>query len=321
MEELYDAYGRSFKTLRLSLTTTCNLACVYCVDPEKKGTKSAAAFPAKIPLSTNGFIEAVAALHNLLQLETLRLTGGEPTLYKELIPLIQGLSALGIPEIKMTSNGYLISRHASAYKTAGLSSINISLDALDPEVFYAINKRHALQKTLDGIDAALDAGLEVKVNCVLMKGVNDHQISAILHYCQERNVPLRFLELMQMGHLHHNYETHFYSEAAVLDVVSQQFTFIELPRKKHATTKYYVLEDGYSFGIISNVSDPFCDDCNRLRLDSYGTVYGCLSESQGLSIADDLKYKKRLIEKLKAALLHKKRQFSGSLLSMQQIGG
>lgn len=321
MEELCDAYGRSFKTLRLSLTTNCNLGCIYCVDPDKKGTKNLVALSETRPLTTKGFIDAVSALHDVLQLKTLRLTGGEPTLYKELIPLIEGLSSLGIPEIKMTSNGYLLSRHARAYKAAGLSSINISLDALEPEVFFAINKRHALQQTLDGIDAALDAGLEVKINCVLMKGVNDNQIVKILHYCIDRNIAIRFLELMQMGHLHHKYETHFFSESAVLSVIAQQFEFVELPRQKHATAKYYMLKNGYSFGIISNVSDPFCDDCNRLRLDSYGTVFGCLSEDQGISIVDALRNKIHLKEKLNAALLQKKRQFSGSVLSMQHVGG
>jgi cyclic pyranopterin phosphate synthase len=316
MALLNDAYGRSFNTLRISLITSCNLGCIYCVDPlQKKHAASAKA------LTNEKFIGTVSTLHSLLHFSSIRLTGGEPTLYKNLIPLITGLKKLNIPEIKMTTNGHLLEKHAMDYKQAGLTSTNISLDALDPEVFYAINKRHALQQTLDGIEAAMAAGLKVKINCVLMKAVNENQILKIFSYCKERNIPLRFLELMQMGHLHHNYKEHFFSEQEILTLLAAAYTFIEAGRQAHATAKYWTTGDGYSFGIISNVSDPFCTDCNRLRLDSYGNIFGCLSDNTAVNIQDCLQDEIALKRKLAEALAQKKMQFTGSLLSMQDIGG
>jgi cyclic pyranopterin phosphate synthase len=322
MEKQTDVFGRSFKTLRISLTNTCNLACVYCVDPETKGTNSAIGFPIKkTPLQTADFIAYTEALHRLLDLKTIRLTGGEPTLYKELIPLIEGLHSLNIPEIKMTTNGHLLGRHAAHLKKAGLKSVNISLDALDENVFYAINKRHTLQKTLEGIEAAVHAGLEVKINCVVMKGINDNQITRLLAYSKARNIRVRFLELMQMGHLHHNFKDYFFSEKDILQTLSKEYSFTEVSRDQHATAKYWVMEDGYSFGIISNESDPFCDDCNRLRLDSYGNIFGCLSDQTAINMADGLNDELQLKACLQQALAQKKLMFSGSPLSMQHVGG
>ncbi len=325
MTEIRDMYGREFKTLRVSLTNTCNLGCVYCVEEshENRPKQAETTLPSisQKPLSVHTFVEIVAALHRQLNLETIRLTGGEPTLYRELLPLLQGIQPLGIPAVKMTTNGYLLSGKMQAYAQAGVTSLNISLDAIDPAAFFQMSRRRNLKKILDGIAEAIRWGVEVKINCVVMRGLNDHQILPLLTFARERNIRIRFLELMQMGHLYGNFEQFFFSEQAILKVISGYAECTSIPRDRAATAKYWQFADGYQFGIISNESDPFCNDCNRLRLDSYGNIYGCLSDNTPISITDSLPHPAQLQQKLQQALSQKKTRFSGSALSMLAIGG
>ncbi len=323
MAEIIDTYGREFKTLRVSLTNTCNLSCVYCVDEshDNRFVQTSSAVSAQKPLSVQEFVDVISALHQTLELETIRLTGGEPTLYRELLPLMQGINPLGIPAIKMTTNGYLLAPKIKAYAQAGLTSLNISLDALEPEPFYQISRRRNLQKILHGIEQAIELGLEVKINCVVMRGMNETQIVPLLEFAHKHNIRIRFLELMQMGHLFGNFEDHFFSEQDILQTIRSYTSFSALSRDSAATAKYYQLTDGYQFGIISNESDPFCNDCNRLRLDSYGNIYGCLSDNTPVFIGDCLQNPVLLNQKLQQALAQKKTRFSGSPLSMLAIGG
>lgn len=319
--KINDIYGRTFKTLRVSLTNTCNLACTYCVDPSNNKTPLPDSIFKKTVLTNEQYVKIISALHSILEFDTVRLTGGEPLLYKQLIPLVKGVKGLGIDEIKMTSNATLLANKAQDLENAGLTSINISLDAIDPDVSYTINQREKLHKILDGIDKAIEAGIKVKINCVVMKGVNDDQIIKLLKYCEERNIPIRFLELMQMGHLYHNFEQLFFSEEEILKTISKHYQLTALPRNPSATANYWITNTGYTLGIISNVSDPFCNDCNRLRLDSYGNIYGCLSDNNPITILDCIDDEAEVKERLIQALAQKKTKFSGSELSMLHIGG
>lgn len=319
--KISDVFGRTFKTLRVSLTNTCNLACTYCVDPSNNKTPLPDSLPKKTVITNEQYVKIISSLHNILEFDTVRLTGGEPLLYKQLIPLVKGVKDLGVNEIKMTSNATLLSNKAQELHNAGLTSINISLDAIDPDVSFTINQRAKLQKILDGIDRSTEAGMMVKINCVVMKGVNDNQIIKLLNYCEKRNITIRFLELMQMGHLYHNFEQLFFSEAEILRTISEQYKTTPLPRNPSATANYWTTDSGYKFGIISNVSDPFCNDCNRLRLDSYGNIYGCLSDNNPISILDCIDDEEQVKDRLIQALAQKKTKFSGSELSMLHIGG
>lgn len=311
-----DEFGRTFKTLRVSLTNTCNLACSYCVDSSsKKHDKNIN----QKTLSTEQYLKIIEVLHALLKLETVRLTGGEPTLYKELIPLINGIRDRGIEKIKMTSNATQLD--AFNFKKAGLTSVNISLDAVDSAISFDISKRNKLKQTLTGIDNAIKAGIQVKINSAVMKGVNDNQLMKLFEYAKARNITIRFLELMQMGHLYHNFQQYYLSEEEILKIISGKYDFTPLNRDLSATAKYWITNDGYKFGIISNESDPFCNDCNRLRLDSYGNIYGCLSDNHPITILDCLDDKQEIKERLVRALAQKKTKFSGSELSMLHIGG
>ena len=264
---------------------------------------------------------AVRTLHDMLELNTVRLTGGEPLLYRELIPFIKAIKKINIPGIKMTTNGYILAGKAKELKAAGLTDINVSLDAIEPDAFYMISRRKNLSKVLDGIEESIDAGLKVKINCVLMKGVNDHQVIPLFRYAKNKNIPVRFLELMKMGHLHDNYQQYLFTQAQILEVLSNEFSFSPISRLPGATADYWQLPGGYQFGIIANESHPFCNDCDRLRLDSYGNIFGCLSSNTPINIRDCLHDKKKLREHLQTALYHKKTKFYGSALSMKAIGG
>ena len=320
MTEILDSFGRTFKTLRVSLTDVCNLACVYCVDPAPKTDTIIEEPIPKTALTIDKFVEVVKVLHTILQLENIRLTGGEPTLYRQLIPMLESLSTLNIP-MKMTSNGFLLSHKAVELKRAGLTDINISLDAIDPAVSFKMSKRRNLHKILDGIEKSIEVGLKVKINCVVMKGINDNQILPLIAYCRERNITIRFLELMQMGHLHQNFQEFFFSEEQILKTISEQYNIIAIPREENATAKYWITDDQYKIGIISNESDPFCNDCIRLRLDSYGSIFGCLSSNNAINISDCIADDTDVTHRLVQALAQKQMKFSGSKLSMLHIGG
>src|ERR1700761_1332262 len=187
MKSILDQYGRSFRTLRVSLLQHCNLGCVYCVAGEED-LKKANTNREGEPADTARLIAIISRLHQRLALENIRLTGGEPLLYPALAPLIRGIREIGIPGIRLTTNGFLLERQAVALKEAGLDSLNVSLDAVDEDVFFAITRRHSADRIIRGIDAALSAGLSVKMNAVIMKDINDSQVLPLLELAFARGL-------------------------------------------------------------------------------------------------------------------------------------
>jgi cyclic pyranopterin phosphate synthase len=272
-------------------------------------------------LGASELLAVIRRLHEQLGLETVRLTGGEPLLYPGLAGLVEGLRSMDIRRIKLTTNGWLLERKAVALKQAGLQSINVSLDAVDEEVFSRMSRRHTVQRVIRGIDAALDAGLAVKVNTVVMKGMNDGQVLPLVEFAFMRGITIRFLEVMAMGHLYHDAERFLFSQQEILQMIGARYELTPLERKVSATARYWVTERGQRIGVIANASEPFCRDCDRLRLDSSGHIYGCLSNNHpiGLGIGETAA---EWDGKLRQALGHKQDvRFTGSDLSMLQIGG
>jgi len=317
MKVLNDPYGRKFKTLRVSLLNTCNLNCFYCT----MGSEEEINFDHRPQKSAAFFSQIISRLHEQLDLETIRLTGGEPLLYRELPELIRNLKLIGIPKISMTSNGYLLARQAIALRDAGLQSINVSLDAMNEADFYKMAKRGHLDRVLKGIEAALDLGIQVKLNAVIMKGMNEDQIIPLVDYAFSKNIPVRFLEVMSMGHLHHESDKYLFSQQQLLDTIATEHNFKRLPRTASATSNYWQTPAGNTFGIIANNSEPFCQDCSRLRLDAEGNMYGCLSTNHPIAM-DPADNDFILQEKLQLAMSQKQlHHFTGSELSMLQIGG
>nr|WP_294899697.1 GTP 3',8-cyclase MoaA [uncultured Pedobacter sp.] len=311
-----DHFNRTFKTLRISLLNQCNFGCVYCTDDldndnQKRNTG----------LKPDELLNLVQKLHTSLNLKSVRLTGGEPLLYPHLEYLISGLYLMGIDEIKMTSNSFLLEKKAKSLFDAGLREINISLDAADGADFFKMTRRDKFEEVKNGIDVAIKAGIKVKLNSVLMKGINDNQIIPLLAFAKQRNIPIRFLEVMAMGHLHDRKDDFLFSQQEILSRIAEYHQFTALPRQPSATANYWQTAEGAIFGIIANSSEPFCGDCNRLRLDHEGNIYGCLSVNEPISLkgvdsADQFQ------NKLLRALKQKQEvKFIGSKLTMLEIGG
>src|SRR3984957_17009375 len=309
MDLIRDQYGRTFRTLRVSLLSQCNLGCVYCVAGEEevrdwnargrdeergavegRDEERGAGKGHSGSLAARELLEIIRRLHEQLDLGTVRLTGGEPLLYSELVGLVKGLRSLGISRIKLTTNGTLLERKAVALKEAGLQSINISLDAVDEKAFARMSRRNLVERVIRGIDAALDAGLAVKVNAVVMKGVNDDQVLPLLEFAFCRGITIRFLEVMAMGHLYPHSERYLLSQQEILRMIGERYELTPLERETSATARYWVTDRDQRFGIIANESEPFCRDCDRLRLDSSGHIYGCLSNNHpiALGLAEDV---------------------------------
>jgi cyclic pyranopterin phosphate synthase len=276
---------------------------------------------AKTSLPLKSLLDIIQQLHEQLRFDTIRLTGGEPLLYPYLKEVVEGVKQLGIPQIKLTTNAFLLERQAEGLKRAGMQSINVSLDALDENVFFSMSRRSGVQKVLNGINTALSVGLEVKINTVVMKGINDTQILPLLEYAGEQNIGIRYLEVMAMGHLYHQRKKYLVTENEILETICRSYNITKLERQVSATANYWQTDAGYIFGIIANESEPFCHDCNRLRLDSEGNIYGCLSSNHPISLVG-VNDKADLQQKLQNALKQKQAvRFTGSELSMLQIGG
>jgi GTP 3',8-cyclase len=313
-KRIQDTFGREFKTLRVSLTSICNMACVYCVTPGAiQITKKDSV------LTTEEYLSIIENIHANVGLKTIRLTGGEPLLFQDIATLIKGIVGLGITDVKLTTNGLKLSPLLDDLIEAGLKSINISLDALDPTIFRSITKVQDIRTVLDAIDNSISKGLEVKINTVVLRGINDHQIIPLLEYASSRNISIRYLELMKMGYLHYNETDHFFGMDEIVEKISAVTSVAKMERATSNTATYWQTSKGMAFGIIANESEPFCSDCNRLRLDSFGKIYGCISATDGIDIRTDTKDSLRL--SLERALSQKQDRFTGSELTMKYLGG
>jgi cyclic pyranopterin phosphate synthase len=316
MRTITDMYNRQFSTLRVSLLNRCNFSCVYCVDdtaPQQK--TSCGSLPGMEEMKA-----LILQLQRLLQLQVIRLTGGEPLLFKGIVELVQALKLDDAPVVKITTNGFRLPELAIPLAAAGVDEINVSLDAIDPALFEWMTGSKHLQRVIRGIDATLEAGIPVKLNAVIMKGVNEDQILPLLQFASDRKIKLRFLELMKMGHLHKEGNGSIFTAHEILERIAGTGALMPLPRTAGATARYWKTAAGQVFGIIANETIPFCADCNRLRLDNAGKIYGCLSNAEGFSIrgVDD----EQLANLLSKALQQKQAlRFAGSTTSMQAIGG
>lgn len=323
MINIEDRLGRRFEKLRISLLNTCNFSCVYCVS-DSAGSAYQHVVPAakEEQLDTDAFVSLIEAVHKLTGLKSIRLTGGEPLLYMQLIPLIEKIKSIGIDDIRLTTNGYYLKQCANDLKAAGIKSVNVSVDAIDLDLFRKISRHNQPQRVFEGIDAALNAGLKLKLNAVIMRGRNESQIIPLLEYASEMGVVIRYLELMKMGHLYHSQNDLFYPESEILDTIRQQYPIEKLQHTQSETAHYWNAGGIRIFGVIANESTPFCHDCNRLRMDSNGYFYGCLSNAHGEKLSPFIHDEKLLTEKLQGLLrLKQPVRFHGSELIMRNIGG
>jgi GTP 3',8-cyclase len=286
---LADSYGRIATDLRVSLTDRCNLRCSYCMPPEGLDW-----LPAPTLLSDDEVVRLARIGVERLGITEIRFTGGEPLLRRGLPDIVARTAALRPrPEISLTTNGIGLARLAGPLKEAGLDRINVSLDTLRPEVFRTLAKRDRLGDVLAGLAGAARAGLTpVKVNTVLMRGVNDDEAAPLLRFCLERGYQLRFIEQMPLDAQHGWRREDMITADEILAALSPEFSLA--PDDGHARgsapAETFLIDGGPArVGIIGSVTRPFCGACDRVRLTADGQVRNCLFARTESNLRDPMR--------------------------------
>jgi GTP 3',8-cyclase len=273
---LSDEYGRVATDLRVSLTDRCNLRCTYCMPAE-----GLAWLPKPGLLTDEEVVRLVGVGIERLGIREVRFTGGEPLLRRGLVRIVERTAALWPrPEISLTTNGIGLARLAEPLRHVGLDRVNVSLDTLSRDTFRALAHRDRLPDVLAGLDAAAAAGLSpVKVNAVLMRGINEGEAAGLLRFCLARGYQLRFIEQMPLDAQHGWRRANMVTAGEILDALSARFTLTpdDPGRRGSAPAESFLVDGGPArVGIIGSVTRPFCGSCDRVRLTADGQVRNCL---------------------------------------------
>jgi len=288
MPGLVDSFGRCIDYLRISVTDRCNYHCFYCRPPGAQADGSQHDFLGHEELAR------LVRLFSELGVSRVRLTGGEPLLRRNLAGLSAMIASLPeITDLSLSTNGHLLERFAVPLKAAGVGRVNISLDSLDPVSFANITRGGDLLQVMRGIDAALTAGLTpVKINMVVMQGVNEHEIDSMLDFALERHLELRFIETMPVGTAGTGNMVHYYPAARILERVrahlGPQLIPVQGVRGPGPARYYQAGNSPVKVGVISAVSRHFCESCNRVRLTARGDLVLCLGHSDRASLREAL---------------------------------
>lgn len=281
MNRLTDRFARNHNYLRISLTDRCNLRCTYCMPEHMEWTR-----PAHL-LSTDETIR-LASIFVGMGVDKIRLTGGEPLLHKDILRITAELSSLpGLKTLALTTNALKLGAMAAGLKQAGMDTVTVSLDSLDRETFAKVTRRDRLPDVLAGIDAALEAGFApVKVNIVIMAGVNDHQIMDFVTWGRDLPVELRFIEYMPFPGTGWSTDQ-MVSFADMRARIARDYMLVPLQTAHGAVAKSYAM-DGHKavVSFVSSMTESFCATCTRLRLTADGHVKSCLFHPQEESLRD-----------------------------------
>lgn len=286
VESITDKFGRPIRDLRISVTDRCNFRCSYCMPKEIFGDDFE--FMKKDELLSFEELERIAKIYASLGVKKLRITGGEPLLRKNLHELIARLNQIeGIEDIGMTTNGLLLKKHGKKLYDAGLRRLNISLDAMDDELFGQINDRGiGTSRIIEQIEYAISLGFEIKINMVVQKGLNEHEILPMARFFKTMPVTLRFIEFMDVGNDNGWNFDKVITKKEILAMLEDEFDIEPLnPAYYGEVAKVYRHKDAESYlGFITSVSESFCSTCTRARLSSDGKFYGCLFAVEGFDI-------------------------------------
>ena len=271
---LIDKYNREIKYLRVSVTDKCDLRCFYCMP---KGFDSYAEPDDWLSFAE---IERIIASFTRLGVNAVRITGGEPLVRKNLPELISHLSALpGIDDLSLSTNATRLGKYAQELFDAGISRINVSLDTVDPVKFNEITQGK-LEKITQGLLKAKEVGLDpIKINMVIMKGVNDDDVEDMVEFCMQNDFTLRFIETMPVGDTGRNATNYFIDLHEIEERLAQKYDLIPAVMKGAGPARYVqVAGTDFKIGFITPISQHFCDTCNRVRLSVTGTLYMCLGD-------------------------------------------
>ena len=309
MEPLFDRLGRPLETLRISITDRCNFRCVYCMPKEVFGRDHA--FLERRELLTFEGLARVTGIFAGLGVRTVRITGGEPLVRRNVEHLVELLAAIETAdgaklELALTTNGSVLAQKAEALAAAGLSRVTVSLDSLDDEAFRALNDvDFPVQRVLDGIDAAAAAGLPVKVNAVVKRGANDHDLLALAEHFRGSGHVLRFIEYMDVGSTNGwRLEDVVGAEEIVRRIAERWPLEPVVAERPDATARRWRYVDGAGeIGVVASVTQPFCGGCSRARLSAEGRLYTCLFAARGHDLRAPLRLgasDAELVEQLRA---------------------
>ncbi len=286
---LIDSFGRRIDYLRVSVTDRCNYRCFYCIPAEGVETAARSEFLSYEELSR------LIGLFSELGVSKVRFTGGEPLIRRDMVQLVRLVAARrGIRDLSLSTNAHLLERYAGELVDAGIGRVNISLDTLDPDTFASITRGGELARVLRGIDAALEVGMRpVKLNMVVMKGINDHEIERMLDFAVERGADLRFIETMPIGEAGLKGGSHYYPADKVLERLRNhcgENLFPVKGGKGAGPARYYQIGSGpVRVGVISAISRHFCEGCNRVRLTAKGELVLCLGQEDTVPLGEGLR--------------------------------
>jgi len=281
-----DSFGRPLRNLRLSVTDRCNLRCEYCM-PEDDYV-----WLPREDLLRSEELSTLVDVFLMLGVDKVRLTGGEPLLRRDIAPLVTMLAAKStLQDLALTTNGVLLAEHVDALHAAGLHRITVSLDTLRRDRFVALTRVDRLDAVLEGVAAAHRVYGRLKIDTVVIRGVNDDELADLIEFGRRVNAEVRFIEYMDVGGASRWSPDRVVSRSEMLDALSRRYGSIEtlVEPESTAPANRFALRDGTVFGIISSTTSPFCRTCDRSRLTADGMWYLCLYAMQGIDLARPLR--------------------------------
>ena len=304
---LTDDFGRKHNYLRISLLEKCNLRCTYCMPAD------GIALSPKASLMTADEIFAVAQTFVENGVDKIRLTGGEPLLRKDFPEIVSKLAALNA-SLSITTNGILIDRHIEVLKQANIKKINLSLDTLVSSKFYSITLRNQFEKVINNLHLLLNNDFQVKVNVVLMKGFNENEIIDFVQLTKFLPLSIRFIEFMPFAGNEWD-RSKMVSQKEILSQVEECFSLDKIQKlddEKNFTARTYKIE-GFqgNFGIISSITNPFCDGCNRIRLTANGKIKNCLFSNSETDLLTAFRKGESITELISESIKNKKKVRAG----------
>lgn len=301
---IVDTHERNHNYLRISLTDLCNLRCAYCMPEEDYH------FMPTQHLMQPAEIEAISRVFVGLGVNKIRLTGGEPLARKDFGDILQRLSVLPVT-LTLTTNATLLHRRLDALQQAGVRSLNISLDTLSPATFFKITRRDLFSQTIRNIREAIARGFKVKINMVVMKGVNEQEVTDFVAWTKNEAVDIRFIEFMPFAD-NHWAAAQVFPKHDILELIASQYNMIALPPEPHATSQPYIIPGHKgTFAVISTMSAPFCTGCNRMRLTADGKMKNCLFSKDETDLLTSLRNGVALEPLIRTNILGKAEKLGG----------
>ena len=287
MAEMIDPFGRAITYLRVSVTDRCDFRCVYCM------AEDMTFLPKKDILSLEE-LDRVCSAFVRQGVKKLRMTGGEPLVRRDIMKLFRALSrhldSGDLEELTLTTNGSQLGRFAHELADCGVKRVNVSLDTLDPDKFQAITRWGKLDKVMEGLAAAKDAGLQVKINAVALKGVNDDEVDKLVAWCGDEGYDLTFIEVMPMGEIGEQRVDQYWPLSMLRAQLAEKWTLDEIDYRTGGPARYLrVKETGGRLGFITPMTHNFCESCNRVRLTCTGTLYMCLGQEDAADLRAPLR--------------------------------